>query len=144
MSRVPRWLVVAAVPMALTLVATGCSKSKGGVAATVDEWKIALGESSAPAGDVTFDISNEGTKVHEFVVFKTDLAEDALPTITEAGEIIIDEEGEGLEAVDEVEDIAPGSGDSLTVNLAAGTYVVVCNRPGHYDQGMHATFTVSS
>ena len=128
----------------LAAVAAACSKGGGGIATTVDEWKISLEESSASAGSVTFDVNNEGTKVHEFVIFQTDLAEDALPTTTdENDEVIVDEEGTGLSAVDEVEDVTPGSSKSLTADLAAGTYVMICNRPGHYEHGMHATFTVS-
>ena len=44
--------------------------------------------------------------------------------------------------MDEVENIAPGTGADLTANLSAGTYAVVCNLPGHYGQGMHADLTV--
>jgi uncharacterized cupredoxin-like copper-binding protein len=29
------------------------------------------------------------------------------------------------------------------VNLDAGSYVFICNLPGHYQQGMHASFTAS-
>jgi uncharacterized cupredoxin-like copper-binding protein len=29
------------------------------------------------------------------------------------------------------------------VNLDAGSYVFICNLPGHYAQGMHASFSVS-
>ena len=70
-------------------------------------------------------------------MFKTDLAEDALPvdgsTVTE----------DTLDLVDEAEDIAPGVGTSLTVDLEPGSYVVICNIEGHYDAGMHAALTVT-
>jgi len=29
------------------------------------------------------------------------------------------------------------------VTLDAGSYVLICNLPGHYRQGMHSSFTVS-
>jgi len=74
------------------------------------------------------------------VVFKTDLAPDALP-VDEDGNV--DEAGEGVELVDEIEDIAPGDTPSLTVNLDAANYVIICNIPGHYAQGMHTPFVVS-
>jgi hypothetical protein len=57
---------------------------------------------SAPAGDITFDITNDAEQTHEFVVFQTDLAEDQLPTDEDGN---VDEAGEGVELVDEVEDI---------------------------------------
>ena len=114
--------------------------SGGGIGATEADYSITLDESTAAAGEVTFDVTNEADQVHEFVVFKTDLAEDALPT-NEDGDV--DEAGEGVEAVDEIEDIEGGTTQSLTVTLDAGNFVVLCNLPGHYKQGMHASFTVS-
>jgi uncharacterized cupredoxin-like copper-binding protein len=106
---------------------------------TLADYTVTPDESSAPAGDVTFDVTNDAEQTHEFVVFRTDLAEDQLPT-NEDGDV--DEEGEGVELVDEIEDIEGGSSESLTVNLEAGNYVLICNLPGHYRQGMHASFTV--
>lgn len=109
------------------------------VTASTSEYKIDLGATSAPAGDVTFQIRNAGKIQHEFVVVKTDLAADKLPTAE--GEV--DEDDGQLEAVDEVEDIDPGASPTLSVNLPAGHYVVLCNVPGHYDLGMHTDFTTS-
>jgi uncharacterized cupredoxin-like copper-binding protein len=81
--------------------------------------------------------------VHEFVVFRTDLAEDALPTTTDdKDQLIVDEEGAGVEHVDEVEDVQVGSDQDFEVNLTPGKYVVICNLPQHYDSGMHAALTV--
>lgn len=131
--------------VAVTLGAAACGGG-GGVKATLSNFKIELGSSTAKSGEVTFDIKNNGPSVHEFVVFKTDLAPDQLPTTEENGVTIVDEEGEGIEAIDEKEDIADGASTSLTVNLAAGKYVLICNRPqdgGHYEQGMHTAFTVT-
>ncbi|HEV8420519.1 MAG TPA: hypothetical protein VGR13_04115 [Actinomycetota bacterium] len=118
----------------------------GGIKATLSNFKIELGSSTAKSGEVTFDIKNNGPSVHEFVVFKTDLAPDQLPTTEENGVTIVDEEGEGIEAIDEKEDIAVDASTSLTVTLAVGKYVLLCNRPqdgGHYEQGMHTAFTVT-
>jgi len=45
------------------------------VKVTLTEWAVVLDKNSAPAGNVTFDVTNAGTKFkHEFVVIKTDLA----------------------------------------------------------------------
>lgn len=122
------------------LVSTGCSSDSGGIGTTEADYSITLDEDTAPAGDVTFDIQNDAGQVHEFVVFKTDLAPEALPT-DDAGDV--DEEGEGVTHIDRVVDIAGGSSDSLTVKLDAGSYVLICNLPGHYKQGMHTGFTVT-
>ena len=135
-----RWLVVPMI-LGLALVTAGCSSDdEGTVAVTVADFSVSADPDSAPAGDITFDISNDAEQTHEFVVFKTDLAEDQLPTDEDGN---VDEAGEGVEHIDEVEDIEGGSTQSLAVNLDAGSYVLICNLPGHYAQGMHAGFTVS-
>jgi uncharacterized cupredoxin-like copper-binding protein len=121
---------------ALTML-TGCGG--GGVGVTLADYSVTPEESSAPAGEVTFDVSNDAEQTHEFVIFKTDLAEGDLPT-NEDGDV--DESGEGVELIDEIEDVEAGSSESLTVSLDAGNYVLICNLPGHYRQGMHASFTV--
>jgi uncharacterized cupredoxin-like copper-binding protein len=116
--------------------ATG-TPGDGTIVTTEKDFAIGLEESSTPAGSVTFDITNDGPSTHEFVVFKTDLAQDALPvdgsTVSE----------DTLDLVDEAEDIAPGVGTSLTVDLEPGAYVVICNVEGHYKAGMHAALTVT-
>lgn len=115
----------------------------GGTSVTtaLSEFKIELGATSAPAGPVTFQLTNGGTTVHEFVVFKTDLAVDKLPLVADGTEV--DEAGDGLTAVDEVEDIAVGATAGLAVDLPAGHYVLICNLPAHYTSGMRAEFTTN-
>jgi uncharacterized cupredoxin-like copper-binding protein len=97
------------------------------------------------AGSVTFDANDGPNDVHELVVFKTDLAPDALPTGADGS---VDEEGEGLELIDEIEDIPVGETMSLTVDLEAGNYALICNiydeaeQESHYQEGMRTAFTV--
>jgi uncharacterized cupredoxin-like copper-binding protein len=144
-----RAAIFVATVAALALVSAGCSgDEETTVDVTVQEFAVIPAESSAPAGDVTFDVMNEGPDdVHEFVVFKTDLAPDALPTAADAS---VDEEGEGVELIDEIEDIAVGDTPTLTVTLDAGSYVFICNiveeeggeTIAHYQQGMRVAFTV--
>jgi uncharacterized cupredoxin-like copper-binding protein len=117
---------------------TGCGG--GGIGVTLADYSVTPDASSAAPGDVTFDVTNDAEQTHEFVVFQTDLAPDQLPT-NEDGDV--DEEGEGVTLIDEIEDIEGGSSESLTVNLEAGNYVLICNLPGHYRQGMHAAFSVA-
>ena len=93
--------------------------------------------STFAAGDITFGIHNDGPSAHEFVILRTDDAPDALPV--ENGVIPEDQ----IDLVDEAEDIAPGTDTSLSANLTAGSYVLVCNLPSHYEAGMHAAFTVT-
>jgi uncharacterized cupredoxin-like copper-binding protein len=109
------------------------------ISVTEKDFSIAVDPASAAAGEISFEVTNDGPSVHEFVVFKTDLAPDALPT----DGATVDEEGEGLTAVDEIEDIAVGSTQTLDVDLDAGNYVLICNIAGHYESGMHTAFTVT-
>ena len=132
-------MIAVPVAVALGLVAASCGGG-GGIGTTLADYTITLDESSGDAGELTFDVTNDAEQTHEFVIFQTDLAADALPT-NEDGDV--DEEGEGVTLIDEIEDIEAGSDESLTVNLDAGSYVFICNLPGHYRQGMHTTFTVS-
>jgi uncharacterized cupredoxin-like copper-binding protein len=111
----------------------------GGVGVTLADYSVTLDSTSLSAGDVTFNVTNDAGQVHEFVVVKTDLAEDALPL----AEGDVDEESTEISPVDEIEDIEPGTSPSLAVTLEAGSYVALCNLPGHYGQGMHAAFTVA-
>jgi uncharacterized cupredoxin-like copper-binding protein len=144
-----RAAIFVATVAALALVSAGCSgDEETTVDVTVQEFAVIPAESSAPAGDVTFDVMNEGPDdTHEFVVYKTDLAPDALPTAADGS---VDEEGEGVELIDEIEDIAVGDTPTLTVTLDAGSYVFICNiveeeggeTIAHYQQGMRVAFTV--
>ena len=160
-SRRRRAAISVAAAAVLCLVAAACGDDDGGTTAatgaatggattvevTVQEFAVIPAASSAPAGDVTFNVTNEGPDdTHEFVVFKTDLAPDALPTAEDGS---VDETGEGVELIDEIEDIAVGDTPTLTVSLDAGNYVFICNiveKEGgetiaHYQQGMRVSFT---
>jgi uncharacterized cupredoxin-like copper-binding protein len=146
MDRLFRRLTITTAAVAL-LGAVACSSSSssssagssdtGGVSATEKDFSIDLATSSAPAGSVTFNISNEGPSAHEFVIVKTDDAPDALPVKDNTVE------EDKVDVVDEAEDIAPSTTATLTTDLEAGSYVIICNIPAHYEQGMHAAFTVS-
>jgi hypothetical protein len=133
--------------MTVALVGAACDSGDGEVDVTLQEFSIVLGSESASAGDVTFNITNDGPNdPHEFVVFRTDLAPDALPTSEDGS---VDEAGEGLTLIDEVEDIPVGESPTLTVSLDAGSYVLICNiveeeegeLESHYQEGMRVGFT---
>ncbi len=161
-----RVLGFAAAVAVLALVAMGCSDDDGDetgamaetgatgttggttIDVTLQEFAVLPAQESAPAGDITFNVTNTGPEdTHEFVVFKTDLAPDALPVASDGS---VDEEGEGVELIDEIEDIAVGDNPTLTVSLEAGSYVLICNIVEeeedetivHYQQGMRTAFTV--
>ena len=117
---------------------------------TLQEFSVAATPSSAAAGSVTFNVTNDGPDdVHEFVIIRTDLDITDLPTDEDGGVL---EDGEGLEVIDEIEDIPVGETQSVTADLEAGAYALICNIvqteddgtiEAHYSEGMRAGFTVT-
>lgn len=118
---------------------TATSPAGGGtaIAATEKDFSIALDSTEVAAGEVTFTINNEGPSAHEFVVIATDTAPGDLPV----KDGLVEEDS--ITVVDEAEDIAPSTTASLPIDLEAGSYVIICNLPGHYEQGMNVGLTVT-
>lgn len=148
-----------ALALAVAAVVAGCSGGSaspstppspiGAATAAVDvtlqEWAVVPASASVAAGEVSFNAKNAGPKnTHEMVVVKTDLAPDALPTQADGS---IDEEGAGVTAIGEVEDVPVGGSKSVTLDLAAGKYVLICNivdgSEVHYKLGMRTAFEVT-
>ena len=117
------------------------------VQVTLQEWAVIPTPDSVAAGEVTFQVTNDGPDdVHEFVIVKTDLDFGALPTDDTGA---VSESGEGLEVVDEIEDIPVGETQDVTATLEAGKYVLLCNiydeteQEAHYRMGMRIPFEVT-
>lgn len=91
--------------------------------------------STVPSGQVTFNVTNDGTMVHEMVVVKTD----------QTPQQLMQKDGTADEStsVGEAADIPAGGSKSVTLTLPPGKYVLLCNLPGHYKGGMYATFTAT-
>jgi uncharacterized cupredoxin-like copper-binding protein len=144
---VPSGGILAALQVLVVLALVGCQTAEATtIDVTVQEFAVIPAQDSAPAGTITFNVENMGPNdVHEFVVIKTDLAPDALPTDENGA---VEEAGEGMEVIDEIEDIPVGDTPSLTVDLDAASYVLICNiwdeeeQEAHYVMGMRAAFTV--
>jgi uncharacterized cupredoxin-like copper-binding protein len=112
------------------------------VTVTLDEYHVRIDTTSVAAGSVTFQVNNTGTEKHEFVVLRTDLAAAALPEDPTVANKV-QEETAGVQHVDEISELVPGGLQNLTVALTPGTYILVCNYPGHVHAGMIATLTVT-
>jgi len=120
-------LAVIGAAAAVPLVLTGCtdntkpaSASDGPiqVSSTANECKVSA--ATAPSGNLTFSVKNEGTEVTEFYL----LAED------------------GLRIIGEVENIGPGISRNLVVTAPAGKYNTAC-KPGMQGDGIRASFEVT-
>ena len=88
------------------------------VESTDSECNVSADE--APAGVLTFNVSNGGSDVTEFYLLGDD----------------------GLRIVGEVENIGAGGNNKLTVNAPAGKYFTAC-KPGMKGEGIRADFTVT-
>jgi uncharacterized cupredoxin-like copper-binding protein len=154
-------IVAALAIMAVLLTACGSGDDGGdaettqaatdgaSVAVTLQEFAVSADPASVSAGSVTFDVTNTGPDdVHEFVIIQTDLGPTELP-VDDDGAVL--EDGEGMTVIDEIEDLAVDDTQTLTVDLAAGTYVLICNilqeepdgtLEAHYAEGMRTGFTV--
>jgi uncharacterized cupredoxin-like copper-binding protein len=136
----PRLYVLAALGLAAVgaAVIAACGGSSGGhpLGATLDSFKIATDQSSVPAGKVTISVTNKAPTDHELVLIRTDTPADQLP---------VDGQGEASEdgKVGEVEQFSgPNKTKKETFTLKPGRYVLLCNVPTHYQQGMHVALTV--
>ena len=91
---------------------------------------------SVPAGPTTFTLTNAGNREHEMVVLKTDTPADQL-------EVNADDKVSEADSVGEVSETPEGETGTVTLDLEAGDYVLVCNIAKHYSQGMFSAFTVN-
>ena len=147
-----RAILLAASVTALVLSACASPSADGDgegttIAVTLQEWAVIPASDSAPAGEVTFQVTNNGPDdIHEFVVLRTDLDAADLP-VDENG-MVTEDEG-GIEVVDEIEDIPVGESQDVTVTLEAGNYILLCNiysadeDEAHYSEGMRTAFSVT-
>ncbi len=103
------------------------------------EWKV-IAPATLKAGTTTFTISNFGTIPHELLIFKSPLAADKYPTDSKGD---IKEEGAGVDLLSDGENIDASGSQVRTVDLAPGTYLFVCNIPGHFQNGMFSVLTVT-
>jgi uncharacterized cupredoxin-like copper-binding protein len=97
---------------------------------------------TAKAGQTTIETPNGGAVEHELVLFKSDMNPAKLPTEA-SGEVDEEKLDQTAEEAGEVTDVESGQTKSASFNLTPGRYVMFCNLPGHYAQGMYGTLTVT-
>lgn len=131
-STVRRWAGVSVLVVVL-LSATACGDAEtdagegsgGTVDVTLQEWSVIPARDTVSSGAVTFRVTNEGPDhPHELVIVKTDLDAAELPTTHDGA---VDESGEGIEIIGEIEEFPAGETREATFDLVPGRYVLVCN-----------------
>jgi hypothetical protein len=109
---------------------------------------ILLAPPEVEAGTVTFEISNNGSELHELVVVRAD--DPAELPLADDGRVAIGKLPKGA-FVGEVEPWSPDLACTGTFELKAGRYALFCNileteadgtRDNHYANGMRAAFRV--
>jgi len=142
-----RWLGSAGVVvLALSFTFTGCGggdeHEEGVVHTILDEWSITVGHDAETAfvlsaGQVTFEVHNDGRTQHELALIKTDLPAAGLPM----SDSTVDEEAAGT-LLGRTTEMDSGKLELLTLDLQPGAYALICNIPGHYEQGMYTPLVV--
>ena len=106
----------------------------------LSEWKVTVA-GTIKSGKTTITSTNSGVAQHELLVFKSNLAPAAFP-VDAAGNI--KEEGAGVALVSDGDNIDPLGSQVRSLDLVPGTYLFVCNIPGHFKAGMFTTVTVAA
>lgn len=106
---------------------------------SITHMRIVLDQRTIKPGRVTLRAENKSKNlVHEVIIGRDDGLQE-LPM--DAGHIRVIESR--VQRLGEIADLPPGKSGSLTLNLKPGTYVLFCNQPGHYQDGMFAKLTVA-
>ncbi|TDQ04263.1 iron uptake system component EfeO [Labedaea rhizosphaerae] len=123
-----RTAFAAAATFALTAALAACGNSdpsgsaggSGAIAVDAKDSSCTVARTSADAGTLTFEVTNNGTRTTEFYLY-----------------------GEGDRIMGEVENIGPGLKRTLRVEVPdAGKYTTAC-KPGMQGDGIRADFTVT-
>ncbi|MEX1255754.1 MAG: hypothetical protein WEE64_15575 [Dehalococcoidia bacterium] len=105
---------------------------------TSTEFDLTVDTTSAPEGEVTFAVSNAGGIGHDFLVIDTDLPANQLPIVAATNSVDLSQ----VDVAGSTPVIPGGGSDTLTLNLTAGSYILLCNVPGHWSN-MNAAFQVT-
>jgi len=124
----------------LLMRSTGSIAAPVPVSAELYDFGIRLSPQTVAAGEVVFTVRNvSNNTVHEMIVAATSLAPDQLPYQARSNRV----EEKKLRSLGEVSDLRPGASGHLTLRMKPGTYVLLCNEPGHYKAGMVTVFSVT-
>jgi plastocyanin len=93
-----------------------------------DKWTVPAG------GEVTLNVKNTGSVVHEWVIIKKGETVDVPWADSDEAKIFW-----------ELDDVEPGDVKSVTFTAPTepGDYQIVCGQPAHIEQGMVGTLTVT-
>lgn len=106
----------------------------------IGNMRMSLDRATVAAGRVTFRAKNQSKNlIHEVMVVRIDPKKPALPYDEKKGEVI----EKKIHHLGEISDLKPGASGGITLSLTPGSYVLICNQPGHYKAGMSANLLVN-
>ena len=101
--------------------------------------RMVLDRDALKPGRVTLQAENQSkTLVHEVIVVR-DGGGMELPYDAKHNAVA----EKRIKSLGEIADLAPGKRGKLSLDLKAGTYLLICNQPGHYKDGMSAKVVVA-
>lgn len=102
---------------------------------------LTLSPTTIPAGPVEFTVTNQSSStVHEFLFTRWTKPDDALPYDKKTQQVRED----ALKGLQGIEDLRPRETVTAQFVLPKGRFVVFCNEPGHYRDGMETQFVVGA
>ena len=106
---------------------------------SIAHMRIVLERERIKPGRVTLHAENQSRNlVHEVIIARDDGARE-LPMDIKHARVIESR----VRRLGEIAELGPGKSGKLTLNLKPGAYVLFCNQPGHYQDGMFTTLTVA-
>jgi len=124
---------------AVTAQSVGIKLQDSTTEPSIAHMRIVLDHDALKPGRVTFRAENQSkTLVHEVLIAR-DSGKAEFPFNAKADRVIESR----VHPLGEISELAPGKTGTLTLNLKPGKYVLFCNQPGHYKDGMIAKLTVA-
>ena len=131
-------MAAVAVVAVATLAGCGPDPPDAPTITRLADYSIQLSGTPVHIGTNVFAIENGGTQEHEFIGFKIDQPVASL-AVTPDGDLNEDV----LDNVTDGDNLQPGTDQTRLVNLTEpGTYLFVCNLPGHFAKGMYTVVTL--
>ncbi len=101
---------------------------------------LRIDQPSVKAGTIHLDVVNWSRgMLHEMLVVAVDDPQAPLPYDYSREKVVEDQ----VKVMGDTGDLRPNQSHSLDVTLTPGTYLLICNVPGHYAAGMVTPLTVT-
>jgi uncharacterized cupredoxin-like copper-binding protein len=101
---------------------------------------VRIDHDTVKAGQVRFDVTNWSRgMIHQLLVIRVDGPQAPLPYDYTQGKVAEDQ----VKPLGDTGNLEPNTSSTLDIALTPGTYLLICNVPGHYAAGMATPLTVT-